>query len=424
MSARDDQTARPGAGQSTHPTRAYTAGEAPPAGGGNWWTRTGMPPWLPRAILLIFVAWIVAQGAIGVLGRLSFFIVAVVFALFLSFALEPGVNWLVRHGWRRGLATLFLIVVVVAAFFGLLAAMIPLVLQEAVKFAQTIPSIARTFDPYLQKYLGVSISQAKAADQSAALAAFLSKYTNDIASGIFGLASTFLGLVVQLLTVGLLTYYLVAEAPQFRRRVCSLLPPRWQEQVLSTWEVSITKTGGYLYSRALLAVMSGVATFIVLRVLGVPFAVPLAIWMGVISQFIPTVGTYIAALLPLIVALAETSIADFVVLLVFIVVYQQVENYIFSPRISARTMHLHPAIAFAAVIVGGSLFGAVGAFLAIPATAIAQSVASAYVQQYEVVDSKLTRDSCADADEECAEVPGEGGEDAGGDQAGGQEAGA
>jgi predicted PurR-regulated permease PerM len=402
-----DERPATGPPQSTHPTRAYAPGQAPPAGT-SWWTRTGMPPWLPRAILLLVIAWLVAQAALSVLGKLSFFLVAVVFALFLSFALEPGVNWLVRHRWRRGVATLVLILVVIAAFFALVAAMIPVVLEESVRFAQTIPAIARRFDPYLEQYLGISISPAKAADQSAALAGFLSKYTNDIASGIFGLASTFLGLIVQLLTVGLLTYYLVAEAPQFRRRVCSLLTPRWQEQVLSTWEVSIEKTGGYLYSRALLALLSAVATYIVLRILGVPFALPLAIWMGVISQFIPTIGTYIAALLPLVVTLADASFTDFVILLVFIVLYQQVENYILSPKIAARTMHLHPAVAFAAVIVGGSLFGVVGAFLAIPATAIGQSVASAYVHRYEVVDSKLTRDSCeADSpDAEGAEEPG------------------
>ena len=404
MSARGDEQQAQGASGSTRPTRAYAPGQAPSAGG-SWWTRTGMPPWLPRAILLLVIAWLIAQAALSVLGKLSFFIVAVVFSLFLSFALEPGVNWLVRHGWRRGLATLVLILVVVATFFALVAAMIPIVLEESVRFAETIPAIARRFDPYLEQYLGVSISPAKAADQSAALAGFLSKYTNDIASGIFGLASSFLGLIVQLLTVGLLTYYLVAEAPQFRRRVCSLLTPRWQEQVLSTWEVSIEKTGGYLYSRALLALLSAVATYIVLRILGVPFALPLAIWMGVISQFIPTIGTYIAALLPLVVTLADASVTDFVVLLVFILVYQQIENYILAPRIAARTMHLHPAVAFAAVIVGGSLFGVAGAFLAIPATAIGQSVASAYVHRYEVVDSKLTRDACDDGDaaDECAD---------------------
>ncbi len=115
--------------------------------------------------------------------------------------------------------------------------------------------------------------------------------------------------------------------------------------MLRTWEVGIEKTGAYLYSRLLLAIFSGVATFLVLTALGVPFAVPLAVWMGLVSQFIPTIGTYIAMALPLLVAVVQGP-ADALILLVFFTVYQQIENYLLSPRITARTMQLHPAVAF------------------------------------------------------------------------------
>jgi predicted PurR-regulated permease PerM len=113
--------------------------------------------------------------------------------------------------------------------------------------------------------------------------------------------------------------------------------------------------------------------------------------MGLVSQFIPVVGTYIAMLLPVLVALGE-SVGDAIAVLIFFAIYQQVENYIFSPKITARTMQLHPAVAFASAIVGGSVLGPIGAFLALPAAAIVQAVLSTYMERYAVVESELTSD--------------------------------
>jgi predicted PurR-regulated permease PerM len=126
-------------------------------------------------------------------------------------------------------------------------------------------------------------------------------------------------------------------------------------------------------------------------VLGVPFAVPLALWVEIISRFIPVVGTYIALALPVLVALAHSPVAA-VVLLVFEVLYQQFQNYVLSPKLTALTMVLHPAVAFGAVIAGGLLYGAIGAFLALPAAAILQAGLSAYLTRHEVMDTDLTRE--------------------------------
>jgi predicted PurR-regulated permease PerM len=154
--------------------------------------------------------------------------------------------------------------------------------------------------------------------------------------------------------------------------------------------VAIEKTGAYLYSRLLLAIFSGVATFIVLTILHVPFAVPLAVWMGLVSQFIPTIGTYIAMALPLLVAVVEDPFKA-LVLLIFFTVYQQIENYLLSPRITARTMELHPALAFGCAIAGASISGIVGALLALPFAAIVQAIGSSYLHRHEVEETELTR---------------------------------
>jgi predicted PurR-regulated permease PerM len=158
--------------------------------------------------------------------------------------------------------------------------------------------------------------------------------------------------------------------------------------VLEGWEIAIEKTGGYLYSRALLAGLSAILMTIFLSIIGVPYQVALGLFMGVTSQFIPTVGTYIGGVLPVLIAFLDSPTKGLATL-VYIVVYQQVENYFFSPRITAKTMSLHPAVAFGTVIVGASLAGGIGALLALPAAAVMQAIGSTYIRRHEVIDSEM-----------------------------------
>ena len=133
--------------------------------------------------------------------------------------------------------------------------------------------------------------------------------------------------------------------PACAASICSRLRPARQLQVLSAWELAIDKTGGYLYSRALLAGLSAVFHWIVFQALGTQAPVALALWVGLISQFLPVVGTYLAGVLPVLLTLIDSPVKALIIA-IFILLYQQIENYLFAPRITARTMELHPALAF------------------------------------------------------------------------------
>ena len=193
----------------------------------------------------------------------------------------------------------------------------------------------------------------------------------------------------RIFTIALFVFYLVADGPRFRRVVCSFLRPKRQRVVLDTWEIAIQKTGGYIYSRGLLAILSGLFHWAAFAIIGVKYAIALAVWVGLTSQFIPVVGTYMAGALPVLIALASSP-SDAVWVLAFVVAYQQVENYLFAPRITARTMALHPAVAFGTVIAGAGLIGPVGAILALPAAAVIQAVGSTYIDRHPVVDTHMT----------------------------------
>lgn len=318
-------------------------------------------------------------------------------ALFASFALEPAVAYLAKRGWKRGLSTFLIIFGLVILTILMVGSMIPLLVKQLQALIKAAPGILESISGFTKRHLNVDVSVGALKHQLTSANSAVANFANNIAGQLFGFASSVIGTIFKLLTIGLFTFYLTADGPRVRRAVCSYLPPKHQETVLQTWEVGIEKTGAYLYSRLLLAVFSGIATFIVLSVLGVPFALPLAVWMGLVSQFIPTIGTYIAMALPLLVAVVQSPV-DALVLLIFFVLYQQVENYVLSPRITARTMELHPAIAFGVAIAGISISGLVGAFLALPFAAIVQALGSTYIHRHDVEESKLTRMHPSDAD--------------------------
>jgi predicted PurR-regulated permease PerM len=360
-----------------------------------------MPAWIPRLLVTVVIAVFAAYAAFSLIRRLQHLLLWLVAALFLSFALEPAVNWLVNRGWRRGAAAA--VVLIGLGLLGLLglALMVPLVIDQVQELVIRLPDWLDEASVYTERWFDVELTSGKILRNIASAQADIQQIATNVAS----VGAFVLGLLFQVLTIGLFTFYLVADGPRFRRGVCSLLPPRRQHEVLAAWDLAIDKTGGYLYSRLLLAVINGTFSYIVLQALGVPFALPLALWQGFVSQFIPVVGTYIAAAVPLLVALLEDPWTA-LFFLIFVLVYQQIENYLLAPRITARTMQLHPAVAFGAALAGGSISGLIGAFMALPAAAVIQSTVSTYLKRHEVVETELTRqDETASAVEPQPEPP-------------------
>jgi predicted PurR-regulated permease PerM len=346
-----------------------------------------LPPWIPKLLLLIVLSAFAAYAAFTLIRRLRDLIVWLVAALFLSFAIEPGVNALVRRGWRRGAATGLILFGVLLALGVMVALMVPLVVDQVQSLINRAPGWLDKANVYTERWFNLKITGKNIVD-------YITNAKTNIASAASKVATIgafMLGLLFQVLTIGLFTFYLVADGPRFRRSICSVLTPRRQLEVLQAWEVAIDKTGGYLYSRLLLAAINAAFSYIALQLLHVPNPLPLALWQGFVSQFIPVVGTYIAAAVPLLVALLSDPWSALFFLL-FVLVYQQIENYVLSPRITARTMRLHPAIAFAAALAGGSISGLLGAFMALPAAAVIQATVSSYLTRHEVLETDLTRE--------------------------------
>lgn len=351
-----------------------------------------MPLWIRRTIALVF-AWIVGLViAYWVVGRLRTLLVMVLVALFLSLAMEPAVGILARRGWRRGSATGLVLGVTLMLFIGFTVAIGSVLIGQAGDLIDRAPSYVRELEHFVNNDLGISWNaDSLVHDLRHGKTPIPGAKGSDIASSALDVAGTVLGGLLEFVTVLVFAFYMTADGPKLRRAICSRLPRQRQEVVLDTWEVAIDKTGGYLASRGIQAAVSAVATWAFLFALGVPYSLALGVWVGVISQFIPTIGTYIAMVLPVIVALKQYA-PDALWVLLFLVAYQQFENYLLGPRITKRTMEVHPALAIGTVFGGGLLLGGVGAVLALPATGIIQALISAYTTERAVIEAPLTEE--------------------------------
>lgn len=345
-----------------------------------------MPRWLPRALVLTLALVACFQFAHWVFDRLVGLLVNVLISFFCAVAIEPAVDWMAKHRFRRGLATAVVMLAVLVGAAGFVLALGSLLVNQISTIVSNLPHYLDDVVRWINRTFHTHLDTGNLRDK-VLHSDWVRSYLTHGASSVWGISTTVIGTVFQFFTVMLFTYYLAADGPRLRRTLCSMLPPARQAEVLRAWEIAVAKTGGYLYSRALMALISGIAHYIMLQVLGVPYAPALAVWVGVVSQFVPTVGTYLAGALPVLIAFAKDP-WDALWVFCFVVVYQQFENYLLQPRITARTVDIHPAVAFGSVVAGTALLGAVGALIAIPVTATLQGFFTAYVQRYEVTDPR------------------------------------
>ena len=327
--------------------------------------------------IFLFVRFVIEDGG-GV-------IFTVLMSWFFAMAIAPAVDKLSTR-MRRGAATLLvmgglaLFLVVFIVIFG------KLLVDQIIEIVESIPVLAEEglawFNSTFQTaYTATELLAQVNLDENA-----LRAIATQVALGIFGFATSLIGGLFGLFTFALIGFYLSADGPRLRRYIASLLPPSSQQVFLNVWTITADKTGRYVAARAILAAINSFCSGIVFAVIGLPYWLPLAIWTGVVAQFVPTIGTYIAIILPVLVGLLSGNPWLGVIVLVYALIYQQIENLTIEPKISAKAVDVHPAFAFVAVLLGAALFGVSGALLAIPVSAMVLSLISIYVKRHKVID--------------------------------------
>jgi predicted PurR-regulated permease PerM len=357
-----------------------------------------LPPWFRRAVILVLILVAAAKIVTWGFSQLTSFWYTLFFSFFIGLAMEPVVNYLQERGIRRGVGTFMVmggLLVSAVAFFAVFGALLADQLSELIR---SLPALLETILEWSNTRFGTQLDPNELLQSIGLGTDDIADIAKNLGVGLLGVLGTAVNWVFTLFTILLFSFYFAADGPSFRSTVASWLPPDRQRTFLTVVDISTQKAGGYVISRGLLAMISAAFQGIAFFLLDLPYWLPMALWVGLVSQFIPTIGTYLAGALPVIIALVEGAPLKALIVLIVVVGYQQIENYLVSPRITRTTLEIHPAVAFGSVLAGAALFGVTGALLAIPVVATIQAVVTVYGRRYELVEE--FGGSPGDSDEE------------------------
>lgn len=337
-----------------------------------------------RVMITALAFWVGLQILVWVFDATGHFLFVLLLSWLLAIAMEPPVAALARRGWRRGLAAgvvLLCLVFLIAAFFSVFGGMFFSQLAAAV---QALPGVVDSIVAWANDTFDANLDPQTITSELALTPEKVATIAGSVAGGVVGVVSSIVGFLFELLTILVFAFYLSAESPAVRRTLASWLRPNRQHVFITVWDIAVAKTGGFVVSRIVLAALSALAHILAFWAIGVPYWMPLGLFAGIVSQFIPTIGTYVGIVVPVAFAAPQQPL-DALWIVLFATVYQQVENYVLGPRISKATMDLHPAITLAAVFVGAALFGPIGAIIGIPMAAAVIAVVDTYGHRYELV---------------------------------------
>jgi predicted PurR-regulated permease PerM len=300
-------------------------------------------------------------------------------AIFLAAALSPPVNWLARR-MRRGFAVTIVYVCLLGVPILLIALIVPTIINEGTRFADNVPQYARDVTNFVEDNRRLREIN-RDYDITSRLEEEAAKLPDRLGGAAGTLRDVGLGIVnslFALITILVLTAFLLANGRAWTDRALEMRPREQRERLRRSLDRMGAAVGGYVAGAMTIALIAGVATYIVLTILGVPFSAPLAVIAGLFS-LIPLVGATIAAVLIGVVTLFENFPTATIVWAIWAIVYQQFENHVIQPQIQKRTVNVHPFITIVSVLFGATLLGILGALVAIPVAASIQILFREYV---------------------------------------------
>ncbi len=291
-------------------------------------------------------------------------------AIVLSALAEPVVYRLSKRVGRK-LAALISVAVILlvigAAFFSI----IPIMVQEIYFLSSQIPAYFDNFIGWLNVE-GFSVS-IQATDLETQFDTLIKDYGSTVGSSVVFAGQGLLRTLGHIFIIFFFTYYLISEGDGWRVKLKESIPNNISTSIDQVWTIGVSKAGGFIVAKFILGVLASIVLSVAFLLIGLPSPIALGVSAGILSQLIPVVGTFLGGLVPFIasISLGTTTIISTILVLS---IYQVIENYFISPRVTKSTMEIHPAIAVFSTLFGAYTLGGVGAILALPVAATVQGV--------------------------------------------------
>ncbi len=291
-------------------------------------------------------------------------------AVVLAALAEPVVYRLSKKVNRRVaafIAVSLILVVIGATFFSI----IPIMVQEIYFLSSQIPTYFDNFINYLNVE-GFAVSS-QSLDLESQFNSLIKDYGSTVGSSVVFAGQGLLRTLGHIFIIFFFTYYLISEGDGWRVKLKESLPGNVSNSIDQVWTIGVSKAGGFIVAKLILGILASIVLSIAFFLIGLPSPIALGVSAGILSQLIPVVGTFLGGLVPFIasISLGTTSMISTVGVLL---IYQVIENYFISPRVTKSTMEIHPAVAVFSTLFGAYTLGGVGAILALPVAATVQGV--------------------------------------------------
>ncbi|MBA9007680.1 AI-2E family transporter [Thermomonospora cellulosilytica] len=312
------------------------------------------------AALGVITAWMLVQAILDARNV----IVLIVVSMFLAIGLNPAVERLQRARLPRSGAVAVVFLGLVLGFVGVGFAVIPPLTEQVTRFIDHLPAYIEQLgeneriQELDREYQLLRKAQDAVTDPN---------FGQTAIGGVVGFGRAVAGGLFNTLTVLILTLYFLSSLPTIKTFFYRLVPRSRRARVALLGDEILLRIGGYVAGSATVALIAATAAYVFLSIMEVPFALPLALFVG-LTALIPLVGATIGAVLACTVAFFD-GLWTGIICVIFFVVYQQIENYLIHPRVMKRAVDVQPAVTIIAALIGGALLGIVGALLAIPTAA-------------------------------------------------------
>lgn len=305
----------------------------------------------------------VTIGLIEIVIHARSVLILIGLALFVAAGLDPAVSWLTRHGMRRWLAVIIVVLLVLAVIGGFLAAAIPPLATQTTALANQLPHYAKQLQDHSSELgkLNAKYQLEKRLDK------LIATRGTTVVTGLVGAGEIVIGAVGSLFVVVVLTIYFLAGLPRIKLFAYRLAPQSRRARVILLGDEIFTKVGAYVLGNVATSVIAGIGTFAWMMIFRIPYPVLLGLFVALLD-LIPVIGSTIGGIIVTLVALT-VSLPVALFTIGFYVGYRLAEDYLLVPRILGRAVKVPAVVSVVAVLVGGALLGIIGALVAIPAAA-------------------------------------------------------
>ena len=311
---------------------------------------------------------LLAVGLWHALGRLATTITILLVSIFLTLALDPIVGWLGGRGMKRGPAVgvVFAGLLVVFTLLGLLV--FPPVISQGSELLANAPTyVDHILDSAWVRRMDENYDVVDKLREEINSRLTDSGFMSQVFGGVLGAGKAVANGVFQTFTILVLTLYFLASLPTVKRAAYAVVPASRRPRVEPLAEEIMRRTGAYATGQVTVATINAICSYVMMRLVGVPYAAVLAVVVGFLG-LIPMVGATVGAVVVCLVAFFDSP-RSAIIVAIYYLVYQQLENYVVAPKIMARTVSVPGAVTVVAALAGGTLLGVLGALLAIPIAA-------------------------------------------------------